>query len=85
MRFWFGVICGSVAILSGTFGCLESVTRQFSTANLRANIMDFRGFDSSIILIRRGGILRPIGDFLVDASNVSRDNLSRTIERTVRV
>ena len=24
--------------------------------------MDFRGFDSSIILIIRGGILRPIGD-----------------------
>ena len=25
--------------------------------------MDFRGFDSSIILILRGGIPRPIGDF----------------------
>ena len=32
------------------------------TANLRTNIMDFRGFDSSIILIVRGGIPRPIGD-----------------------
>ena len=31
-------------------------------ANLRTNIVDFRGFDSSIILISRGGILRPIGD-----------------------
>ena len=33
------------------------------TAHLRTNIMDFRGFDSSIILILRGGIPRPIGDF----------------------
>ena len=33
------------------------------TANLRTNIVDFRGFDSSIILILRGGIPRPTGDF----------------------
>ena len=33
------------------------------TANLRTKILDFRGFDSSIILILRGGILRPIGNF----------------------
>ena len=33
------------------------------TAGFRTNIMDFRGFDSSIILISRGGIPRPIGDF----------------------
>ena len=32
-------------------------------ANLRTNIMDFRGFDSSIILIIVGGILMSIGDF----------------------
>ena len=33
-------------------------------ANLPTNIVDFRGFDSSlIILILRGGIPRPIGDF----------------------
>ena len=25
--------------------------------------MDFRGFDSSIVLIQRGGIPRPMGDF----------------------
>ena len=31
------------------------------TANLPTNIADFRGFDSSIILILRGGIPRPIG------------------------
>ena len=31
------------------------------TANLRTKILDFRGFDSSRILILRGGIPRPIG------------------------
>ena len=31
-------------------------------ANLRTKILDFRGFDSSIILIAREGILRPIGN-----------------------
>ena len=31
--------------------------------NPRTNIMDFRGFDSSIILILRRGISRPIGKF----------------------
>ena len=34
-----------------------------STANLRTNILDFRGFDSSIILILWGAILMSIGDF----------------------
>ena len=34
-----------------------------NTANLRTNIVDFRGVDASIILIIRGGILMSIGDF----------------------
>ena len=34
-----------------------------TTANLRAKILDFRGFDSSTILILRGGILMSVGDF----------------------
>ena len=34
----------------------------YGTANLRTNIMDFRGFDSSIILSFRAGIPRPIGN-----------------------
>ena len=34
-----------------------------NTANPRTKILDFRGFDSSIISISRGGIPRPIGDF----------------------
>ena len=33
------------------------------TANLRAKILDFRGFDSSRILSSRGGILMSIGNF----------------------
>ena len=38
------------------------------TANLRTNIMDFRGFDSSIILMLRGGIPWPMGNFLQSLS-----------------
>ena len=37
--------------------------RHTHTANLPTNIMDFRGFDSSIIFILGGGILMSIGDF----------------------
>ena len=36
---------------------------RFATANLRTNIMDFRGFDSSTILILRGGMIMSIGYF----------------------
>ena len=39
-----------------TDGCM------WNTANLRTKIMDFRGFDSNIILILSGGIPRPIGN-----------------------
>ena len=35
----------------------------WSTANLPTNTMDVRVFDSSMILIVRGGISRPTGDF----------------------
>ena len=54
-----------------------------TTANPRIDIVDFRGFDSCMILILRGGIPRPIGDFpesLTQAMLVWR-NVSRTIER----
>ena len=46
--------------------------------------MDFRGFDSSIILILRGGILMSIGIFpeSLSQANVSKDNVSREIGRT---
>ena len=39
-----------------------------STANLRTKILDFSGFDSSAILSLRGGIPRPIGNFLESLS-----------------
>ena len=44
-----------------------------STANLPTNMVDFGGFDSSIMLILRGGIPRPHGGFpgRFDSSNVS--------------
>ena len=45
---------------------IDSTTNN-NTANL-PNIVDFRGFDSSTILILRGGIPRPIGDFLESLS-----------------
>ena len=35
----------------------------WDTANFRTKILDFGGFDSSGILILRGGIPRPIGNF----------------------
>ena len=33
------------------------------TASLGTKTLDFRGFDSSVILMLRGGLPRPIGDF----------------------
>ena len=41
----------------------EGTPKNPFTPNLPTNIVDFGGFASSIILIQRGGILRPIGDF----------------------
>ena len=41
-----------------------SLSRSHPTANLRTKILDLRGFDSSIILILRCGILMSIGNFL---------------------
>ena len=56
-----------------------------ATANLRTKIPDFRGFDASRILILRGGVLMPIGDFpYIWVNESSRDNLSREIGRRGR-
>ena len=41
-----------------------------NTPNLPTNIVDVRGFDSSIILIQRGGTLMSIGDFPESSSQV---------------
>ena len=52
-------------------------------ANLRTNIMDFRGFDSSIILILTGWNSHVHRGFprKFESSDLSRDNLSREIGR----
>ena len=57
-----------------------------SPANIRTNIMDFGGFDSSIILILRGGNLMSVEFYRgfprkFESSNLSRDNASREIGR----
>ena len=51
------------------------------TANLRATILDFRGFDSSRILIRRGWNSNIQWEFpgIVESANLSRNDLSREI------
>ena len=48
-------------------------------ANLLTKIMVFLGFDSSTILILRGGTLMSYREFpgLFESTNLSRDNLSR--------
>ena len=46
---------------------------------VRTNIMDFRGFDSNIILILRGGIPRPRK---FESTHLSRHSLSREMGRT---
>ena len=53
------------------------------TANLPTNIVDFGGFDSSIILVLRGGILVPTGDFPENMSQAMLVgcNFSRRIGR----
>ena len=43
--------------------CYAVLNVQIHTPNLPTNIVDFRGVDSSTILILRGGILMSIGDF----------------------
>ena len=53
-----------------------------STANLSTTILDFRGFDSSRILIVRGGIPRPVGSF---QESLSQGVLSREWGRAAAV
>ena len=63
------------------------------TANLRTNIVDFRGFDSSIVLMLRGGIPGPIGNLpeslsqaiLVGIISVGRLGVCRVCTYTYRV
>ena len=70
-----------VALGSGPAGQGPSARRKY-TADLRTETLDFRGFDSSRILILSGGIPRPMefpGKF--ESSDLSRDDLSRVIGR----
>ena len=50
-------------VLGDAYSLLLTVVAWSRTPNLPTNIVDSRGFDSSIILIQRGGILRSIGNF----------------------
>ena len=56
-----------------------------NTPNLPTNIVDFRGFDSNIILNLRGGFPGPIGDFPESLSQAMLVgcNVSREIGRTL--
>ena len=59
---------------------------EWNTPNLPTNIVEFKGFDPNIILIIRGGILRPIGDLpesLSEAMLVGC-NISREIGRSMK-
>ena len=87
MSFYFMPICHIVyiyhitsyhVIVNSTYAV--GAGERYVTANLPTNIVDFRGFDSSIIFNLRCGILRPIGDLSESLSqamlvgcNVSRE------------
>ena len=86
-------ICIYIYIYIGTEVSLRSrpsapapCLRQHRTTNLGTKILDFRGFDSSIILIIRGGILVSMGEVLESLSQESskRNNLSRDIGCPIR-
>ena len=55
--------------------------------NLPTNMVGFRGFESSIILILRGGIPRPIWNFpeVLTQAMLVGCNVSREIGRTLLV
>ena len=59
-----------------------SVASCDATPNLPTDIVDFRGFDSSIILVKGGNshVHREFNGKL-ESSNVSRDSVSREIGR----
>ena len=48
-----------------------------STANLCTKIVDFRGYDSSIILILRGGILMSLMSIMNFLESFESSNLSK--------
>ena len=52
-----------IIIMDGPHPCRGSGVALASVADPRTKILDFRGVDSSVILMLRGAILRSIGDF----------------------
>ena len=72
----------SIALSPGSLSGQTPESRPAPYGNLRTKLLDFRGFDSSIILILRCGILMSIEnlpDFLSQQILVHRENLSRDI------
>ena len=71
---------------SGLLSARPQRCTRMAVANLRAKILDFRGFDASRTLILRGGILMSMGNCEFpgnhESMNLSRDSLSREIRRT---
>ena len=57
-----------MAVAAGVCSTLTCVRMQTDTANIRTKILDFKGFDSSIVLMSRGGTLMSIGSFLESLS-----------------
>ena len=65
-----------------------TITRWRDTAapKLPTRTLDFRGLDSSRILVLRGKIIMSTGNSpeVFESTNLSRDNLSREIEHTIQ-
>ena len=55
-------VCSGPVVSKPLLGFGVSSGEFRDTVNLHTNIMEFRGFDSSIIFILRGGIPRPVGN-----------------------
>ena len=53
----------NIVSLITTIHIIINYLRNLTTPNPPTNIVDFRGFDSSTMLLSRGGILRYIGNF----------------------
>ena len=61
------------------------VYSELATADLRTKILDFRGFDSSIIVVFKRWNSHVHGEFpgKSESTNLSRENLSGEIGRTI--
>ena len=77
--------------MKSTIDC-DYTTNKDTTPNLPTNIVDFGRFDSSTILIYRGGILMSIGDFpevltramLVGTMLVGRLGIQRYLQESLQ-